>query len=68
MASSLSVKNVQPVDMGGNKITNVGTPTASGDVATKTYTDTAVANRIIHLAPAAAVPGGTATGTLIVRY
>ena len=37
---------------GGNKVTGLGTPTASGDAATKGYVDTAVAG-VVNAAPAA---------------
>lgn len=42
IASSLTVQNGASVDMGTNKINNVGTPTSAADAATKNYVDTAV--------------------------
>jgi hypothetical protein len=33
-------KNISPLDMSGNKVTNLGLPTAANDAANKTYVDT----------------------------
>jgi hypothetical protein len=58
--------------MGGNKITGLGTPTNSGDAATKNYVDTAaiapsnLTGVITSVGPATSIASQTGTGTKFV--
>jgi len=63
--NGLTIAATQTVSMGGNKITNVGTPTADSDAATKLYVDS-TAQGIDWKASVRAAT--TANGTLATAY
>ena len=63
--NGLTIAATQTVSMGGNKITNVGTPTADSDAATKLYVDS-TAQGIDWKASVRAAT--TANGTLASAY
>ena len=60
------------IAMGGNKVTGLGTPTASGDAATKNYVDTVsiapsnLTGPITSVGPATSVAAQTGTGSTFV--
>jgi hypothetical protein len=63
--NGLTIAATQTVSMGGNKITNVGTPTSDTDAATKAYVDSAAQGIDWKASVHAAT---TANGTLATAY
>lgn len=55
---------IQDLDMGGNKIINLGDPTDGKDAANKDYVDGEVANAIVHNTLEGALPVITSSGGL----
>lgn len=63
----LTITTAAGIDMGGFKVTNLGTPTAASDGATKAYVDSVAAGldwkASVRLATAAALPAYTPSGS-----
>ena len=55
--NGLTIASTQTVSMGSNRVTNVGTPTAASDAATKAYVDNVSTGVNIHDAVVAATTG-----------